>query len=222
MRCRRRRRDRLLHAGRIGAHGGAHLPEGPQGQGSRPMADYLCQTVLATHLCLDSLSPTAAAALPPSVPPKRKSTENLFCGRSHLRRRLHPATTRPSRDNTTDRAPARLASFGASSWIPRPRPPARRGPAPPQPVPACDWQLPLGAATKAVGPPKSASVLTLALIGLPAAPQQDCSWPSPPSEPARPPRSIYQQQVRRRPALPGLWLGSHPLFRLVVCVCACV
>lgn len=99
MRCRRRRRDRLLHAGRIGAHGGAHLPEGPQGQGSRPMADYLCQTVLATHLCLDSLSPTAAAALPPSVPPKRKSTENLFCGRSHLRRRLHPATTRPSRDN---------------------------------------------------------------------------------------------------------------------------
>ena len=63
------------------------------------MADYLCQTVLATHLCLDSLSPTAAAALPPSVPPKRKSTENLFCGRSHLRRRLHPATTRPSRDN---------------------------------------------------------------------------------------------------------------------------
>ena len=115
MRCRRRRRDRLLHAGRIGAHGGAHLPEGPQGQGSRPMADYLCQTVLATHLCLDSLSPTAAAALPPSVPPKRKSTENLFCGRSHLRRRLHPATTRPSRDNITDRAPARLASFGASS-----------------------------------------------------------------------------------------------------------
>jgi hypothetical protein len=41
----------------------------------------------------------------PSLP---RATENLFCGRSHLRLHLHPATTRPSRDNITVPRPSRF------------------------------------------------------------------------------------------------------------------
>ena len=41
----------------------------------------------------------------PSLP---RATENLFYGRSHLRLHLHPATTRPSRDNITVPRPSRF------------------------------------------------------------------------------------------------------------------
>ena len=139
---------------------------------------------------------------------------------------VHPAATRPSRDNITDRdrdrAPARLASFGASSSS-CPESHARlRAVGQHSPrlslLSACGWQLPLGAATKAIGPPEFASVLCSSGCPLHAAPQEDCSGPSLFSEPA-PSRSIYRQQVRRRPALRGVWLGSRSLFRPVLCVC---
>jgi hypothetical protein len=195
-----RRRCRLLHAGRVGAH---------IYRRGLMVSLSLCQPVLAKHLD----SSLRVSALPPKshrepvlrpVPP----TEPAPCIL------LPPAP----RATTSPTVPPPVSLHLAHRPVPvlNPTPACALWPST---SPGCPClQLATAPRCRDQGSWAAEVCFSLVLIGLPAAPQQDCSWPSPFSEPARS-RSIYRQQVRRRPALRGVWLHSRSLFRLVLCVC---